>query len=129
MKQKELIIRGIKLLDISLLGVYYLFGGITLSYLIDLLMPIFDEIEYDKKNTFELFIEVCINVILIVIGSYLLQIIIRHIPFPLNRLYGYDHKMTNDIKGGVILSFAIILYQVDFRKKILLLTEKIKFNY
>ena len=58
-----------------------------------------------------------------------MQIIIRHIPFPLNKLYGYNHKMTNDIKGGVILSFAIILYQVDFRKKILLLTEKVKFNY
>ena len=43
MNQKELIIRGIKVLDISLLGIYYLFGGITLSYLIDLLMPIFDE--------------------------------------------------------------------------------------
>ena len=47
--KKDLIMRSIKLLDISLLGIYYLFGGIIVSLMIDKLFPEFDESVYSQK--------------------------------------------------------------------------------
>tara|TARA_B100000902_G_C26905238_1_gene714117 strand:- start:294 stop:674 length:381 start_codon:yes stop_codon:yes gene_type:complete len=126
MNQKELIIRGIKLLDISLLGIYYFFGGILVSLLINKLLPKYDEEKYKKITLVQLIFEISLNVSFIMVSAYFLRKIVQHIPFPLNGYYGYDHNRVSELKGGILISFAIISYQLNLKNKTNLLISKIK---
>ena len=126
MNQKELIVRGIKLLDISLLGMYYFFGGILVSVLIDKLLPKYDDQIYKQKSLLQIILEISLNVSLIMISAYFLRKIVQHIPFPLNGYYGYDHNRVSELKGGVLISFAIISYQLNLKNKVDLLISKLK---
>ena len=126
MNQKELIIRGIKLLDISLLGIYYFFGGLLVSLLINKLLPKYDEEKYKKITIVQLIFEISLNVSFIMVSAYFLRKIVQHIPFPLNGYYGYDHNRVSELKGGVLISFAIISYQLNLKNKVDLLISKLK---
>ena len=70
--------------------------------------------------------EISLNVSLIMISAYFLRKIVQHIPFPLNGYYGYDHNRVSELKGGVLISFAIISYQLNLKNKVDLLISKLK---
>lgn len=123
---KEITIRSIKMVDISLLGVYYLFGGIVLSLIIDKLFPVYDEEVYSNKSSQEIFLEVCLNISLIMIIVYILRNIVEKIPFPLDGVAGYEHKRVSEIKGGVLIAFAVITFQPNFKNKVTLLINRFK---
>lgn len=123
---KEITIRSIKMVDISLLGVYYLFGGIILSLIIDKLFPVYDEEVYRNKSSQEIFLEVCLNISLIMIIVYILRNIVEKIPFPLDGVAGYEHKRVSEIKGGVLIAFAVITFQPNFKNKVTLLINRFK---
>jgi hypothetical protein len=123
---KEITIRSIKMADISLLGVYYLFGGIVLSLIIDKLFPVYDEEVYSNKSSQEIFLEVCLNISLIMIIVYILRNIVEKIPFPLDGVAGYEHKRVSEIKGGVLIAFAVITFQPNFKNKVTLLINRFK---
>jgi len=123
---KEITIRSIKMVDISLLGVYYLFGGIILSLIIDKLFPVYDEEVYRNKSSHEIFLEVCLNISLIMIIVYILRNIVEKIPFPLDGVAGYGHKRVSEIKGGVLIAFAVITFQPNFKNKVTLLINRFK---
>tara|TARA_B100002051_G_scaffold246080_1_gene253916 strand:+ start:314 stop:706 length:393 start_codon:yes stop_codon:yes gene_type:complete len=122
---KEITIRSIKMVDISLLGVYYLFGGIILSLIIDKLFPVYDEEVYRNKPLLEIFLEICLNISLIMIIVYILRNIVGKIPFPFDGVAGYDHKRVSEIKGGILIAFAIITFQPKFKNKITLLINRL----
>ena len=126
MNKKELLIRSIKLLDISLLGIYYFIGGVILSIMIDKLFSKYDEEIYEKKTTMEIFIECCLYISLIMVCVYILRNIIELIPFPLHGYYDYDHYKVREIRGGVLISFAIVTFQPNLKAKVVKLIDKLK---
>jgi hypothetical protein len=125
MYKKELLIRSIKLLDISLLGIYYFIGGVILSIMIDKLFSKYDEEIYEKKTIMEIFIECCLYISLIMVCVYILRNIIELIPFPLHGYYDYDHYKVREIRGGVLISFAIVTFQPNLKDKVNKLVNKI----
>ena len=124
--KKDLIMRSIKLLDISLLGIYYLFGGIIVSLMIDKLFPEFDESVYSQKSSIEIFLEICLNISSMMIVVYILRNIVERIPFPLDGLFGYDHSRVIEIKGGILIAFAVITFQHNFKNKVTFLINRFK---
>ena len=125
MYNNELLIRSIKLLDISLLGIYYFIGGVILSIMIDKLFSKYDEEIYEKKTIMEIFIECCLNISLIMISVYILRNIVELIPFPLHGYYGYDHYKVREIRGGILISFAVVSFQTNLKDKVNKLVEKV----
>ena len=123
---KDLLIRFIKCLDISLLGIYYLIGGITIAKILDKTTD--NEKTIQKKATFRIIIEIGIIVSFIMIGCYILRNIVEKIPFIFDKFIGYDHHRVKELHGGVIISFAIIAIQSNFQFKINhLLTNRLNF--
>ena len=115
----------IRLLDIGLLGVYFLFFSIFFSLCIEkLFLNIFQE---NTKNSFLLLLEISAYAFFIMIISYIIRNIVELIPFPLDKLYNYDHGRVSELKGGVIFAFAIIIFMKNFKKKLdILIYEHLK---
>jgi|SaaInlV_165m_DNA_1040744.scaffolds.fasta_scaffold25039_1 hypothetical protein len=114
----DILMRSIKMIDISLLGIYYLIGGILLSNLINRIMPDYNKEEYDSKSKIQIILELFANTILIMISAYILRNIVALVPFPLDGVYGYNHSIVKEVSGGVIISFAVIVLQSSFKRKL-----------
>ena len=106
----------IRLLDVGLLGIYFLFFSIIFAIGIEyVLIDIFGR---TPKNTFLLVVEICLYASLIMIISYIIRNIIELIPFPFDKMYNYSHNRIGELKGGVIFAFAIIVFMKNFKNKL-----------
>ena len=114
--KEEIIIRLIKCIDISLIGIYYLFFGIILSLIINFVIGSSSNIKNKKKLKKKLYLlkRIVIRTSLIMISIYFIRQIIKRIPFPLEGFYGYDSKRVKELQGGVIVSFSILSLQSDY---------------
>ena len=115
---KELIIRGIKMIDIAYLTILYLLLSITFSVILDKMIGEFDPKEADKKTTFRLFMEIFGTVAIIGILAYFIRNMVERFPFPLNGIGGFQHSKVKELAGGTVFGFAIFLYQNNLRAKI-----------
>ena len=59
------------------------------------------------------------------ISVYILRNIIELIPFPLHGYYGYDHYKIHEIRGGILISFAVVSFQPNLKNKVNKLVNKI----
>ena len=106
----------IRLMDIGLLGIYFIILSIAFSIGIEyIFIEIFGK---EPVNTFLLILEILLYAAAIMIISYIIRNIVELIPFPLDKLYGYNHKRISELKGGVIFAFAIIIFMKNFKRKL-----------
>ena len=106
----------LRLLDLSLLGIYFLFFCIFFAIGVEyILIDIFGRIPI---NTFFLILELCAYTASIMMLSYIIRNIVEVIPFPFDKLYGYEHSRISELKGGAILAFAIIVFMKNFKNKL-----------
>lgn len=114
----------LRLVDISFLGILYLIGGIIVSSIITMFFPKYDEEVYKFKSYRNLTLEIFSTAALLCVLGYVLRNIVRKIPFPLDGLFGYQHQNRSEIRGGIIISFAIFVLLTDFRKKITMYSQR-----
>ena len=122
--------RAIKMIDISLLGVYYLICGIISAIVINKIFKEIEESRGDNKqesNSYKAF-RIILRTALIMISAYLMRNIVREIPFLLDGYFGYEHLRLKEMNGGVIIAFSIIALQSEYRKDIQSLASTIKEN-
>ena len=103
----------LKLIDISLVGLYFFFGGILISHLINRITVTYGEMSKKDVNnisTLIVFYHLCKEVILITIFAYLLQIFVKYIPFYVHKFIKYKGHQTLNMEGTILLSFALISY-------------------
>jgi len=110
---------GLRLIDISFMGICYFIGGITFSWIIEKLDSNID-IDTDKKDikTVTLVVELLVFISILMIFSYFLRNIIKRLPCPFDTFWGYSHAAQSEINGGIIISFAIIVLLTTFKEKI-----------
>ena len=63
-------------------------------------------------------IEIYLNLIILAIASYIIRNVVELIPFPLDGVYGFEHRKVKELSGGIVTGFAIFLYQKNLRAKI-----------
>ena len=68
--------------------------------------------------------KLCIRVALIMVSVYWIRQIIKRIPSPFNKLYGYDSKRVSEIQGGAIVAFSILALNLIFSMKFIILFIK-----
>ena len=114
--KKELIIRSIKILDIGILTIIYFTIGYFASWSINKIYFDFDPNKPHSKPL--LFLEVCGQLFVIGALVYIIRNIVPLLPWPLEGIYGYQHKRVKELSsGGVALMFGIFYAQENIKEK------------
>ena len=110
-------LRIVKLITIFVLGNLYLFLGVVTSTT----MNKYIAKPYDtEKSKFRNFIQLTIEVGLIVIAVYCIRVIVKSkIPNPFHGMYGFDSRRVRELNGNIVLAFAFLMYlQVPIKSKV-----------
>ena len=124
--QHEAIIRSIKCVDISLIGIYYLVLGILFAMALnELFKETKKEKQMLKKSMPHLLLKLLMQTSLIMISVYIMRQIVKRIPFPLDGVCGYDHMRIKEINGAVIMAFVVITLQTNYGADLTVLTNQL----
>lgn len=115
---KELVIRSIKVVDIGYIAVIYFCLAFFLSALYDKVLGKFDTLAADKKSTITLFAEVIVHIWCIGITVYIVRNLVELIPFPLNGVYGFEHKRVKELSNAAVFTFILLFFQKHLREKL-----------
>jgi hypothetical protein len=119
---KRLILR---FLDVSIIGILYFIGGVSIATIMEHLFPKFERSKYEEMNMYWLLAEIFAGVSFIMIMAYIVRQTIYRVPFIFDKLYGYNHSTISEIKGGVIVSFSIFFLTTNFKEKIAFFVSKL----
>ena len=125
----EVIIRTIKCLDISLIGVYYLVLGIVFALVLNEMFG--KKKAEDEKNDTplpHLFFKIIFQTSMIMLSVYAMRQIVKRIPFPLDGVYGFEHKRVKEINGAVIMAFVVITLQTNYGRDLSELATHLRRN-
>ena len=112
----KIIMGSITLLDVGTLAIIYFVIGFYTSYIVNKIYN--DFYVDDKRSKIIIFLEICSQIFFIGILIYLIQKIIRLIPFPFHGIYGYNHKLINELPGVAALGFGVFFGQDNIVKKL-----------
>ena len=126
--QEDLIIRGIKIIDIAYITCLYVIPTLYVAKILDFyvypyLTPYKNIPEKDKTHIqliAELLIYLSINGIL----AYILRNILQAIPFPFEGVYGFQHLRVKEVSSGQLIALVLIWFSNTIRDKMLLLHNK-----
>ena len=125
---KEVMIRGIKVIDIGFITAIYLTFGIVLAKLCDRALGEFDEEKENKKPLWQLLIELFFYLWFIGVVVYLVRNVVQLIPFPFHGVYGYDHFRVKELINAVIFFVTFLHFQDYYQKKTRYLFMRLKLN-
>ena len=112
-----------KILDISLIGMYYITLGVLCSIIINKIFSYKNNKKKDdvlkKKKTILIIFEILLQAATIMVAAYLSRKVVKNIPYPLHGFNGYDHYRLKEINGGVLIAFSLIVLLSDFKNKII----------
>ena len=104
------IIRLVKIADIIVFSNIYFYLGIFTSYILyKYLSKPYDKKESKLRN----FIQLVAEVGLLVTSVYLIRILVKSIPNPLDGMYGFDAARVKELNGGVVLAFAFTFFMKE----------------
>lgn len=115
----------VKILTISLLGIYYFFGGLFISEFTEYFLPKYNDKIYVSKNTFILLSELLFSFSIIVTFVYFLRYIIKKLPLPLDNIKGLNSNTLLEINGTVILAYALFFNMKNLKFKLIELSKRI----
>jgi len=116
--KKELIIRGIKIIDIGFITAIYFSLGLFLAKACDTVVGEFDEQKENQKPIWEIIIELTFYFWFIGIVIYVVRNVIPLIPFPLDGIFGFDHMMVKELTNAIAFTITFIYFQKYYQAKI-----------
>ena len=121
----ELIIRGIKLVDIAYITAIYFFIGMGSAKLMDKIYGQYNKEEYENKSLTNLVLDIILHLSLAGIVIYFARNIVELIPFPLDGVHGFQHKRMKELGSASTFVFAFIFFQNNLQGKLKLLYSKV----
>lgn len=116
--QRELVVRGIKLIDLGYIGATHFLVGFFVSRGIDTLCGPFNADAERKKSTVRVMLEVIGLMWFNAVVLYIIKNTMEHIPSPLDGLGGFEHARVKEIKSAPLLAFALLYYQSHLQEKL-----------
>ena len=122
---KLFLFRLIKFTDIGLLGIYYLFGAIIMVSLLNVMFKKMYKSDIKKTKSSVLIFQISIQAAVIMISSNILRRTVRSIPYPFEGALGYQHMLTKETNGGIIIAFAMMTAFSDFKDRVFELVTRL----
>jgi K+-transporting ATPase A subunit len=122
---KNVIIRGIKIVDIGFITAIYLTFGLVLAKLCDHILGEFDEEKEKQKPLWQVLIELFFYLWFIGVVVYVVRNVVQLIPFPFHGVYGYDHFRVKELINAVIFFTTFLNFQDYYQKKIKSLFDRL----
>lgn len=114
----ELIIRGIKVIDIGYItAVYFVLGMIT-AMALDKLFGKFDTRKADSESFLRVLIEAICYVWLIGVLAYIARNVAELIPFPLDGMHGFQHSKVKELAVGAIYTTILMFYSSNLQDRL-----------
>ena len=123
--KKEIIVRGIKIIDIGYITALYLILGILSAKFFDARLGIFDVNKEKKKPLWQSILELILYLWFIGVFIYFVRNVVPLIPFPLNGIYGFDHLKVKEVTSAATFSLAFLYFYQHYQDKIKYVLQKI----
>ncbi len=123
--KKEIILRGIKIIDIGFITAIYLLLGILLAKLCDRMNGEFDKEKENKKSLWKILVEVILYLWFIGVVIYTVRNVVPLIPFPLDGMYGFNHLMVKEVTNAMAFTITFMYFQKYYQNKIENLLERL----
>jgi hypothetical protein len=118
-----------KITDIGLVSSYYLLFGLSIAFIMDVIMGPFKKEEYEKKSIGIILGEILLHFFVIGVIVYILRNIIERIPSPVEGIGGFEHRRLKEIGGGVIGTTILIGFQKHLQDKLTYVKDRfVKLN-
>jgi len=116
----DLLMRSIKIVDIAFITTLYFLVAYYLAKALDFVFTKYlGKIEQGKKYTkFRLMSEIIIQISITGILSYIGRNVIQMIPFPLDKIQGFDHMKVKEVSSGALLTALLTFFQTNLINKI-----------
>jgi hypothetical protein len=121
---RDLVIRGIKIVDIVFITAVFFATGYVVGLSIDkwFVDHVFGEAEdphkYHRDSKWKLVLEILAQIIVIAVVSYIGRNVVEFIPFPFHGVLGYDHMRVKELKTGALLTVFIVMFSYNFHDKL-----------
>jgi len=116
---EDLLMRGIKLLDIGYINVLYVFVALIFAKLTDYLMGQFDSTDEIKKKKPRLTLEFILALWIYGIAIYFARNLVGLVPFPLDGYQGFDHHLVKELGSATAFTFTYVLFSDYIKSKML----------
>ena len=116
--QKDLTLRGIKIIDIGYVATIYFLAAFFLSIWVDNKLGEFQPEEQAKKPTSRLIFECILHIYLIGVLVYVMRNLVEKIPFPLDGVQGFIHLKVKEVTNASVFVFIFVLYQKNLRARL-----------
>ncbi len=112
-------IRLIKIIDIAFITCLYFFSGYVGARILDKFFDKFlGKLNKKKHSKQKIIFHILIQVSITGIVSYIGRNLIQMIPFPLDKLYGFNHLKVKEVTSGGLLTGFLVLFQSNLQEKI-----------
>lgn len=119
----------IKIIAIIFYSLIYFIIGFVSSLLLNKYIPITKEEEKDENPEnipiLKLLLECILIFSFVSVIFYFLRKIIKHIPYPLQGISGFDKGLLKELNGVALLAPIFMTFQVKFVKKLSIIKKKL----
>ena len=127
--EKEGAIRLIKIVDIIFITIIYSIASLLTAMMLDRYIykyiSLKKNVKDEDKETYIIFSEIVICLIINSISAYFIRNILQLIPFPLSGFYGFKHLNVYEVSRAPIVDVALILFSKILTDKITVLQSKL----
>jgi hypothetical protein len=115
--KEDLIIRGIKIVDIGYITILYFILGFIVSIFFNRMYEKYVDLVNDYKSNFRLTIELLIHIWLLGVTVYIARNLIEKIPSPFDNIYGFSHKRVKELHSATVFTLVFFFSQTYMREK------------
>jgi hypothetical protein len=115
--KEDLIIRGIKIIDIGFITILYFTLGFLVSIWFNRMYEKYVDLVNDYKSNMRLTIELLIHIWLLGVTVYIARNLVEKIPSPLDNLHGFSHKRVKELHSATVFTLVFFFSQTYMREK------------
>ena len=124
LSHKDLVLRGIKLVDIGFVTVMYFVLGFLCAAAIDAVLGKFDERKADEKSVARIAAELILHIYIIGVLMYVCRNVVELVPFPLDGVHGFMHSKVKELSTAASFGLVLIMRQEHLKAKMAYLHER-----
>jgi len=116
--EHDLLMRGIKILDIGYISVFYIIMALSVSKVADNILGEFDEKKESEKPFWRKSLELALCFWMYGVLIYVVRNVAERVPFPLHGYQGFDHYRVKELGSAAVFSISFMIFNNYLRSKV-----------